>query len=97
MAGPNKSSAALLDDTQSRLWLQTKTHSGQEWDQVLGVSQRIINANFEQLFQIYPEMSDMYNSDDQTGIIDAKLLAPQVLIPGGNSSVSRSELLFQLR
>lgn len=97
MAAANKPSAISLNDTESRQWLQTKTQSGHNWDQVLGVSQRIVNRNFQRLFELYPEMSEMYNTNDTTGMIDAKLLSPQILIPGGNSSVGRSEVLFQLR
>lgn len=88
--------AIKVDDVESRLWLQTKTQSGQTWDQVLGVSQRVINKNFEQLFELYPEMADMYNANN-AGMIDARLLAPKIIIPGGNSSANKSLVYFQLR
>ncbi|KAL7952482.1 hypothetical protein V8C34DRAFT_299221 [Trichoderma compactum] len=88
--------AIKVDDVESRLWLQTKTQSGQTWDQVLGVSQRVINKNFEQLFNLYPEMADMYNANN-AGMIDARLLAPKIIIPGGNSSANKSLVYFQLR
>jgi hypothetical protein len=94
---PVTTSAVNLNDTESRLWLQTKTASGHYWDQVIGVSQGCMNKNFEQLFVLYPEMKQMYNSDDNAGTIDATLSGVQILIPGGDSSVSRSEVLFQIR
>ena len=88
--------AIQVDDIESRLWLQTKTQSGQNWDQVLGVSQRVINKNFEQLFKLYPTMADMYNSNN-AGMIDARLLPPRIIIPGGNTSANKSLVYFQLR
>ena len=77
--------ARSLQDKQSRYYLQTETRTG-HWDQVVGVSQGILNANFKQLFSMYPEMSEMYSSVDDVGRIDATLLEPRVLIPGGKSS-----------
>ncbi|KAI1109254.1 hypothetical protein F5Y14DRAFT_40251 [Nemania sp. NC0429] len=91
----DKDGAIKVDDVESRLWLQTKTQSGHNWDQVLGVSQRVINKNFKRLFELYPEMADMYNSNDM-GMIDATLLAPQIIIPGGNTSANKSLVYFQL-
>ena len=95
-SNPDQDRAINVDDVDSRLWLQTKTQSGHNWDQVLGLSQRVINKNFEQLFAMYPEMADMYNSND-IGMIDAKLLAPKIIIPGGNTSANKSLVYFQLR
>ncbi|CAK7218948.1 hypothetical protein SEUCBS140593_003727 [Sporothrix eucalyptigena] len=97
MAPVDKEGALKVDDVESRLWLQTKTQSGQNWDQVLGVSQRIINKNFEQLYNMYKtDMGDMYDSNE-VGMIDAKLLAPRIIIPGGNTSANKSLVYFQLR
>ncbi|USP80419.1 hypothetical protein yc1106_07693 [Curvularia clavata] len=85
-----------LPDTESRYWLQTETKTG-HWDQVVGISQGIINSNFEQLFKLYSaDMADMYSSVDDVGRIDARMLAPRLLIPGGKSS-RNNELIYQLR
>jgi len=74
-----------LPDHETRKYLHTRTSNG-EWDQILALSQGIINQQFEALYNCYPEMSTMYTSIDDIGSLDAKLLAPRILIPNETSA-----------
>lgn len=87
--------AASMKDTVSRYMLQTTTKTG-EWDQVTGVSQGTINQNFENLFKLNPKMAVM---DRRVGKarINAKLLAPRIIIPAGVDGKNTSGVLFLLR
>lgn len=69
-----------VSDRDSRKYLQTRTSNGQ-WDQILALSQDIINKQFDTMFAQHPEMANMYTSIDDIGSLDAELLAPRILIP----------------
>ncbi|KAH7255065.1 hypothetical protein B0J15DRAFT_396499 [Fusarium solani] len=84
-----------MKDVDSRYMLQTRTNT-QPWDQVTGVSQDIVNKNFENLFRIYPQMSSM-DAMSSRGRIVAKLEPPKILIPAGTYGSNTSEVLFLLR
>jgi hypothetical protein len=65
------------------------------YDQVLAMSQGIINASFEELFRSIPDTAEMYHEDRRTGRLDAVLDAPRIMING--SSTNATEVFYQLR
>lgn len=86
---------ADLYDWQSRYELTTRTGKG-EFDQVLGLSQGIINENFKKLYDMYPELRKYYFSEAGIGKIDAELEAPKILIPSGKRATNYTHVLFQI-
>ncbi|KAK9773262.1 hypothetical protein SCAR479_09991 [Seiridium cardinale] len=88
-------SALSMKDVDSRYMLQTRTNTG-SWDQVTGVSQGIINNNFENLFRLYPKMAFM-DSMGEDGRISAELESPKIVIPGTGTATNSDEVLYLMR
>lgn len=87
---------AELPDSESRLQITTQTKNG-HWDQVIAMSQTMINQGFANLFKVHPELSTIYDTDPDIGTIDAILDAPTVLIPTGDNGMASNRVYFQLR
>ncbi|KAF1844453.1 uncharacterized protein K460DRAFT_419358 [Cucurbitaria berberidis CBS 394.84] len=87
---------ADLYDWESRYGVTTRTGNGQ-FDQVLGLSQGIINENFVKLYDMYDELKKYYFSEAGIGKIDAELDAPKLLIPSGKLATNYTNVLFQVR
>ncbi|UKZ83880.1 hypothetical protein TrVFT333_011694 [Trichoderma virens FT-333] len=89
---------ADLWDYVSRLETTTRTDDG-AYDQVLAVSQGLINDHFEALFDLYKgELSKLYFKDPAIGTFEGTLQAPKVLIPGADEpSANLNEVLLLVR
>lgn len=96
MSNTEPVSGADLPDSENRLLVTTRTPNGQ-WDQVIAMSQTMINDGFKNLFQVHPELEIMYDTSPEIGTIDAVLHPPTVLIPGGNQAVASNKIYYQLR
>lgn len=86
---------AEIYDWQSRYEVTTRTGNGQ-FDQVVALSQGIINENFKKLYDDHDELKTYYFSEKGIGKIDAKLLAPKILIPSGSKATNYTNVLFQI-
>jgi hypothetical protein len=94
---PDYPNPLLLPDTQSRYEIKTRTANG-EWDQVVAVSQDIVNANLEEMFKVYEaDMKYLYFESDVLGRIDAELEPSRIIIPSGASGMNTTTLLYQIR
>lgn len=87
---------ADLPDDQNRLLTTTQTRNGY-WDQIVPMSQTMINRGFDSLYKVHPKLATMYDTQKGVGTIDAKLAAPTVLIPVGDGGVASNRVFFQLR
>ncbi|KAE8309261.1 hypothetical protein BDV41DRAFT_580693 [Aspergillus transmontanensis] len=84
-------------DFESRIDTSTRTDNG-AYDQVIALSQGLINENFQKLYDLYPELRDFKAGNEDVGIFTGKLLAPRVLIPGEDKgSFLLGEVFFQFR
>lgn len=72
-----------------------KDASGNYFDQMLGMSQGIINASFQDLFNSVEEICELYEDNRMLGQIEAVLNAPTIMING--SSDNATEIIYQLR
>lgn len=84
-------------DYDSRIDTSTRTDNG-AYDQVIALSQGLINENFQKLYDLYPELKEFKAGNEDVGIFTGKLLAPRVLIPGEDKgSFLLGEVFFQFR
>ncbi|KAK3344479.1 hypothetical protein B0T25DRAFT_463214 [Lasiosphaeria hispida] len=90
--------AGELWDYESRLETTTRADDG-AYDQVLAVSQGLINEQFQALFDLYKdELSKLYFKDASIGTFEGTLQAPQVLIPGADeTSANINQVLLLVR
>lgn len=56
------------------------------YDQVVAVSQKIINTAFEGLYNEHPDWAKVDYSDEKIGSIKANLNSPRLLLGGGTGS-----------
>lgn len=85
-----------LWDYESRFETTTRTGDG-AFDQIIALSQGIINENFQKLYVMYSELHEVHFKEPGIGTLDGTLLAPQVLIPSGENASNYSRVLFLLR
>ncbi|KAF3930013.1 hypothetical protein ABW19_dt0200441 [Dactylella cylindrospora] len=83
-------------DYESRLRLTSRTNNGY-YDQVLGLSEDIINLNFEKLFNPESKLAHWYDSVNGVGSIQMDLLPPKILIPSGKLGDNYQNVWFQVR
>lgn len=84
-------------DYESRLDTTTRTDNG-SYDQVVALSQGLINDNFQKLYDLYPQLRNFEFSDKIVGDFKGELLAPQILVPGADKGAfSLGSVFFQFR
>lgn len=88
-AGPTATQSS--PDRQSRV----ECNTGQ-YDQVLAISENMLNAQLENYFDIEPKMWTMKQNDMFCGDIDAVMLPPRVSFPCG-ANQNRSSLDYHVR
>ncbi|UKZ80125.1 hypothetical protein TrVFT333_007890 [Trichoderma virens FT-333] len=70
-------------DYESRLETTTRADSG-SYDQVVALSQGLINENFQKLYEAYPDLLSNLDYHGVLGKFKGKVLAPVILIPGAD-------------
>jgi hypothetical protein len=86
-----------LWDYDSRWETTTRADTG-AYDQVIALSQGIINENFNKLYEMYPELSKLYFKDSAIGTFEGVIQAPRILILGADEkSANLNEVIFQVR
>jgi hypothetical protein len=83
-------------DRESRLRLTCRTANG-TYDQVLGLSEDIINYNFDKLWEINEKLQKFYDSVNGVGSIQMELDAPRIMIPSGSIGQNFQNVWFQVR
>lgn len=79
-----------------RLDLCCDTAGNEYYDTIVGMSQSVINKNFEDLFRLYPNMATLSADPPEHGVLFAKMLAPRIMLKcdvDGNVNT----VLYQLR
>ena len=86
-------------DSDIVLRLKTSTATAHSYyDQVVAVSQKIVNDAFDGLYDVYPDFKIMKFNKKRIGTIDAELLSPRLLLGGGvGADLSISRCLYILR
>ncbi|EPS35281.1 hypothetical protein H072_11352 [Dactylellina haptotyla CBS 200.50] len=84
--------AADDSDYKSRLEATTRTGKGY-YDQVLALSEKIINDSFQNLYSRYPDLGKLYMNDPYIGSCEIELDAPTIKIPS-NAGLNFSKLFF---
>ncbi|KAF3916601.1 hypothetical protein ABW20_dc0103450 [Dactylellina cionopaga] len=79
-------------DYKSRLEATTRTGKG-HYDQVLALSEVIINESFQNLYSRYPGLTRLYLNDPIIGGCELELDAPSIIIPS-NSGLNFSKIIF---
>ncbi len=87
-----------LWDYESRWETSTRTDGGY-YDQVIALSQGLINENFKKLYDIYKaDLGKVYLKDAAIGTFEGEVEAPRILIPGADEpSANLNEVIFQIR
>lgn len=68
------------------------------YDQVVAVSQKIINGAFDQLYKEYPDFAKINYYDGRLGGINVKLQSPQLILGGGlGAGLEAAAALYVLR
>jgi hypothetical protein len=85
-------------DYESRFYTTTRTDDG-AYDQILAVSQGLINENFKKLYKKYSkELSEVNYSNSKIGTLSGKVQAPEILIPGADQQiVNLSQVTMKMR
>ncbi|GAP90433.1 hypothetical protein SAMD00023353_4500050 [Rosellinia necatrix] len=84
-------------DTTLRLRTSTATAHG-HYDQIVAVSQKIINESFDNLYEVYPEYGVVNFSNRRVGDIKGNLNSPRLLLGGGlGSDISLTSALYVMR
>ncbi|KHN93730.1 uncharacterized protein MAM_08401 [Metarhizium album ARSEF 1941] len=84
-------------DTKLRLKTSCATAHGY-YDQIVAVSQKIINESFDKLYDVYPEYGVVDFSSKKIGKIKGNLLSPRLLLGGGlGSDISLTSALYVMR
>ncbi|KAL7928334.1 hypothetical protein V8C35DRAFT_244268 [Trichoderma chlorosporum] len=83
-------------DYESRLETTTRAEFG-SYDQVVALSQGLINENFKKLYDAYPDLLSNLNYHGPLGKFKGKVLAPVVLIPGADQhGTNINEVIMQM-
>ncbi|RYP28223.1 hypothetical protein DL767_007312 [Monosporascus sp. MG133] len=84
-------------DTKLRLKTSCATAHG-HYDQIVAVSQDIINKSFDNLYDIYPDYGIVKFSSRRIGTINGSLNPPRLLLGGGlGSDISVTSALYVMR
>ncbi|KAI0890802.1 hypothetical protein F4806DRAFT_507469 [Annulohypoxylon nitens] len=84
-------------DTKLRLKTSCATAHGY-YDQVVAVSQKIINTSFDNLYDIFPEYGVVDFSSKRIGKINGNLYSPRLLLGGGlGADLSLTSALYVMR
>ena len=86
-----------LWDYESRWETTTRADTG-SYDQVIALSQGLINENFSKVYELYPELHKLYFMDAAIGTFEGEIQAPRILIPGADEpSANLNQVIFQVR
>lgn len=84
-------------DYESRLVTTTRADSG-SYDQVVALSQGLINENFQKLYDAYPGLLSELDYHGVLGKFKGKVLAPVILIPGADQpGAGLNEVIMKMR
>jgi hypothetical protein len=84
------------EDPQNHFGVSTRTGNGM-WDQVVAMSQQLINDGFQNLFEVSPDLKKIYRMESDSGKIDATFHAPDVIVPGFDKPALKNNVIFRLR
>ncbi|UKZ71159.1 uncharacterized protein TrAtP1_012120 [Trichoderma atroviride] len=83
-------------DYESRLETTTRADSG-SYDQVVALSQGLINENLQKLYDAYPDLLSNLDYHGALGKFKGKILAPVILIPGADQhGANLNEVIMKL-
>ena len=85
-------------DAASRLKVRLDTTRSEHYDEVVALTERIINENFEALHNLYPEeLGRVVESEYMTGSIDAWLEPSKIILPTNTQLYGSNTVLYQVR
>lgn len=88
---------AMDSDTKLRLRTSCATAHG-HYDQIVAVSQKIINESFDNLYDVYPEYGKVDFSSKKIGKVKGNLYSPRLLLGGGlGADLSLTSALYIMR
>jgi len=77
---PSKPENTQSATTQSRLTVSLNTNETESFDQVIAITQRIINHDIKSLFDRFPAMERIANDNPEVGTINARLEPATIVI-----------------
>jgi hypothetical protein len=83
-------------DVLSRLGVKLESGGG-SWDEIVAFTERILNNNFLTIFNQNKTMQRIQYDDPDGGIVDVKLSAPRIIIPGQEDMLLAKTVYFQIR
>lgn len=84
-------------DYESRLETTTRADSG-SYDQLVALSQGLINENLQKLYDAYPDLLSNLDYHGPLGKFKGKVLAPVILIPGADQhGANLNEVIMKMR
>lgn len=88
-----------MTDSDVLLRLQTSCATAHShYDQVVAVSQKIINDSFDQLYEQFPDYGNVDFSSHRIGSIKGSLYSPRLLLGGGvGADLSLTSALYVMR
>ena len=85
-------------DAASRLTVRLDTSLTEHYDEVVALTERIINQIFESLHSLYPnELGRVSEAAYMVGSIDAVLDPSRIIIPTNTQMYGANTVLFQVR
>ncbi|KAJ5949955.1 hypothetical protein N7454_001539 [Penicillium verhagenii] len=66
------------------------------YDEVVAFSEKIINENFEEILELYPDMKNIAYSESTVGFVDATLKATRILVPDEEAAKFSQQVYFQM-